>query len=363
MDFLITKQNTNMPTLSDKIDLKKPLVSIILPAFNEEAILKKNVSLLYDYLSTLNNLYNWEVLIINDGSTDNTKSIADSLVESKTNLRAYHHIVNRNLGTALRTGFKHSKGDYVIVLDIDLSYSPNHIGELLSEIETTEADMVIASPYMKGGKNTAVPRLRLLLSKTVNFMMRKASRLDIYTFTGMVRAYHGDFIRSLNTKSSTFDINTEILLKAYILRARVVEIPAHLDWSEQQKLGNTRTSSLRIVMGIFNGLANSFMFRPYMFFWILGLIIFILSFYIILWIFINTYNVYPMTAELAHGFEDRFSYAVSEVFRQRPYSFIVGGTTMIISIQLLGLGFISLQKKRYFDELFHLNSQILKNQK
>jgi len=116
-------------------------------------------------------------------------------------------------------------------------------------------------------------------------------------------------------------------------------------------------------MGIFNGLANSFMFRPYMFFWILGLIIFILSFYIILWIFINTYNAYPMTAELAQGFDDRFSYAVSEVFRQRPYSFIVGGTTMIISIQLLGLGFISLQKKRYFDELFHLNSQILKNQK
>ena len=56
-----------------------------------------------------------------------------------------------------------------------------------------------------------------------------------------------------------------------------------------------------------------------------------------------------MTAELAHGFEDRFSYAVSEVFRQRPYSFIVGGTTMIISIQLLGLGFISLQKKRYLN--------------
>ncbi|SIS37063.1 Glycosyltransferase involved in cell wall bisynthesis [Zobellia uliginosa] len=342
---------------------EKPLVSIILPAFNEEAILEKNVSLLYDYLQTLDNSYLWEVLIINDGSTDKTKAIADSLAESISNLRAYHHIVNRNLGTALRTGFQHSKGDYVIVLDIDLSYSPDHIGKLLSEIETTQADMVIASPYMKGGKNTDVPLLRLLLSKTVNFMMRKASRLNIYTFTGMVRAYQGNFIRSLNTKSSTFDINSEIILKAYILRARVVEIPAHLDWSEQKKMGKVRTSSLRIVMGIFNGLANSFMFRPYMFFWVLGLTIFILSLYIIIWIFINTYNVYPMTAEMAQGFENRFSLAVSEVFRQRPYSFIVGGTTMIISIQLLGLGFISLQKKRYFDELFHLNSAILRKTK
>ena len=352
-----------MPTLSNKIDLKKPLVSIILPAFNEEAILAKNVSLLYDYLSTLNNLYNWEVLIINDGSTDDTMTIADSLAETKNNLSAYHHIVNRNLGTALRTGFNKSKGKYVIVLDIDMSYSPDHIEKLLSKIVTAQADMVIASPYMKGGKNTAVPRLRLLLSKTVNYMMRKASRLNIYTFTGMVRAYNGNFIRSLNTKSSTFDINSEIILKAYILRARIIEIPAHLDWSEQIKLGKIRTSSLRIVKGIFNGLANSFMFRPYMFFWILGLVIFILSIYIIIWIFINTYSVYPMTAELAQGFEDRFSLAVSEVFRQRPYSFIVGGTTMIISLQLLGLGFISLQKKRYFDELFHLNSAILKASK
>ncbi|WP_276168401.1 glycosyltransferase family 2 protein [Zobellia alginiliquefaciens] len=341
----------------------KPLVSIVLPAFNEEAIIEKNVSLLYDYFSKLADLYSWEVLIINDGSTDNTKAIADSLANSIDNLRAYHHIVNRNLGTALRTGFQHSKGDYVIVLDIDLSYSPDHIEKLLSEIETTQADVVIASPYMKGGKNTAVPGLRLLLSKTVNFMMRKASRLNIYTFTGMVRAYNGEFIRSLNTKSSTFDINTEILLKAYILRARVIEIPAHLDWSEQQKLGKTRTSSLRIVMGIFNGLANSFMFRPYMFFWIFGLLIFLPSFYMILWIMIDAIQYYPMTMETANGFGHRFALAISKVFAERPYSFIVGGTAMIISIQLLSLGFISLQKKRYFDELFHLNSEILKKTK
>ena len=193
--------------------------------------------------------------------------------------------------------------------------------------------------------------------------MRKASRLNIYTFTGMVRAYKGDFVRSVNTKSSTFDINSELIFKAYILRALILEIPAHLDWTEQNKLGKTRASSLGLVMGILNGLANSFIFRPYALFWILGLLIFLISLYIIIWIFVNTYLAYPMTAEFANGFEERFSLAVSEVFRQRPYSFVVGGTTLIISIQLLGLGFLSLQKKRYFDELFHLNSTILKKTK
>ena len=344
-------------------NLKKPLVSIIIPAFNEEALLEKNIALLYDYLDTLNDKYDWEIIVVNDGSTDATGAIADSAAASFNNMKVFHHRTNRNLGTSMRTGISNSQGDYVVVLDIDLSYSPDHIGRLLLKIEDMEADMVIASPYMKGGKNTGVPFVRLVLSKTVNFLMRKASRLNIYTFTGMVRAYKGEFIRAVNTKSTTFDINPEIIFKAYILRAKVLEIPAHLDWTEQNKLGKTRTSSLRIVMGIFNGLANSFIFRPYAFFWIIGMLIFLISLYIIIWIFINTYQEFPLTATMASGFEERLTMAVSEVYRQRPYSFVVGGVTLIISIQLLGLGFLSLQKKRYFDELFHLNSAILKNTK
>ena len=320
-------------------NLKKPLVSIIIPAFNEEALLEKNIALLYDYLDTLNNKYDWEIIVVNDGSTDATGEIADSAAASFNNMKVFHHRTNRNLGTSMRTGISNSQGDYVVVLDIDLSYSPDHIGRLLLKIDDMDADMVIASPYMKGGKNTGVPFVRLVLSKTVNFLMRKASRLNIYTFTGMVRAYKGDFIRSVNTKSTTFDINPEIIFKAYILRAKVLEIPAHLDWTEQNKLGKTRTSSLRIVMGIFNGLANSFIFRPYAFFWIIGMLIFLISLYIIIWIFINTYQEFPLTATMANGFEERLTMAVSEVYRQRPYSFVVGGVTLIISIQLLGLGF------------------------
>lgn len=352
-----------MKPKQDNTSKEKPLVSIILPAYNEEAIIEKNFAILLKYLESLKDRYDWEFLIINDGSKDKTGLLADSLAKAHDNVFVHHHKTNRNLGTSMRTGFNNSKGDYVVVIDIDLSYSPDHIGQLLSKIQESEADMVIASPYMKGGKNTGVPFARLLLSKTVNYLMRKASNLNIYTFTGMVRAYDGEFVRSVNTKSGTFDINPELILKAHILRARVIEIPAHLDWTEQNKLGKIRTSSLRIFMGILNGLANSFIFRPYAFFWFVGFLIFLVSLYILIWIFINTYNAYPETAALADGFDARLTMAVSEVFRQRPYSFIVGGTTLIISIQLLGLGFLSLQKKRYFDELFHLNSAILRNTK
>ncbi len=349
-----------MTLLNTDVTEKRPLVSVILPAYNEESIVEKNIECLYDYLETLGRQYSWEVLLVNDGSSDKTGSIIDALACIYPNLTALHHITNRNLGHALRTGFQNAQGDYIIVLDIDLSYAPYHIGELLSKIAEFDADMVIASPYMKGGKNTAVPRLRLLLSKTVNYMMRKASGLDIYTFTSMARVFKGDFLRALNTKSSTFDINSELIFKAYVLRAKVVEIPAHLDWSEQRKLGKTRTSSLSIIKGILNGLINSFIFRPYLFFWVLGITIFIISLYIIIWVFMNTYLMYPVTEGLTEGFGNRFSLAVSKVYGERPYAFVIGGITLIISIQIMGLGFISLQNKRYFDELFHLNSAILK---
>lgn len=349
-----------MTLANTDITEKRPLVSVILPVYNEEAIVEKNIGRLYAYLETLERQYSWEVLLVNDGSSDKTGTLVDALACIYPNLIVLHHITNRNLGHALRTGFQNAQGKYIIVLDIDFSYAPYHIGKLLSKIEEHDADMVIASPYMKGGKNTAVPRLRLLLSKTINYMMRKASGLNIYTFTGMVRAFKGDFLRTLNTKSSTFDINSEMIFKAYILRAKIVETPAHLDWSEQIKLGKTRTSSLRIFKGIFNGLVNSFIFRPYLFFWLLGITIFLISLYIIIWIFVNTYFQYPMAAELTDGLGNTFSLAVSMVYQERPYAFVVGGVTLIISIQIMGLGFISLQNKRYFDELFHLNSAILK---
>ena len=101
--------------------MEKPLVSIILPAYNEEVLIERNIGILYKYLETLPKKFLWEILVVNDGSQDKTGEIAEKLKDSYSNLRVFHHKVNRNLGTALRTGFKNSLGDYVIVMDIDLS--------------------------------------------------------------------------------------------------------------------------------------------------------------------------------------------------------------------------------------------------
>ena len=94
----------------------------------------------------------------------------------------------------------------------------------------------------------------------------------------------------------------------------------------------------------------------------IGLVLLLISVYIIAWIFIQTFNILPEIPLVLGNFEDRFGLAVATVFKERPYSFMVGGITLITSLQFLSTGFLSLQNKRYFDELFHINTTLLKNQ-
>ena len=335
----------------------RPLVTLITPAYNEEAIIQESLTRLCAYMKDLEDRYRWEILVVNDGSADNTAKLADAFAAGHAQVRVVHHRVNRNLGQALQTGFRHAQGDLVIVLDLDLSYGPDHIKRLLDEQEDTDADIVIASPYMKGGKVTAVPFLRELLSRTVNRIMRMASARDIYTFTSMVRVYKGSFLRTLNLKSSTYDVNPEILHKAIILRARIREIPAHLDWSFQNSVGTSRTSSMRIIKGILAGLMTGFIFRPYMFFMMIGLLLLLPSFYMIGWIFVHTFQTMAVL-EPSELYNTAFSQAVADVFNQRPHAFFVGGISLIVALQFLGISFLSLQSKRYFDELFHISTTL-----
>jgi len=341
---------------------KKPKISVLLPAYNEEAIIEKNVGIIQDYMVGLASKYDWEICIVNDGSKDKTGEIADQLATKNKNIRVVHHIVNLNLGRALQTGFRETSGDCIIVLDLDLSYSVDHIEKLADTFFNTYADVVVASPYMKGGKVTAVPFFRALLSRFVNRFMRLAAQEKYYTFTGMVRAYKGEFIRSLNLKTKDYEVNPEIMYKSMILRARIIEIPAHLDWTEQNKVKQVRTSSIRILRGFFSGLMSGFIFRPYIFFIGFGFILLLVSFYIIGWLLYHTIAIMPEISVETSYFDDKFSYAIAQVFRERPHSFFVGGFTLLAAIQVLSLGFMSLQSKRYFEEIFHLSTNILKGQ-
>jgi glycosyltransferase involved in cell wall biosynthesis len=337
---------------------KKPFITIVAPCYNEEAILNTNINTIITYLES--KTYQWEVLIINDGSSDRTGEIADELEIQNKLIRVIHHPINLNLGNALQTGFRNAKGEIVVVLDIDLSYAVEIIEKLVDTMILKNADIVIASPYMKGGKVTAVPFLRKIMSKWVNRFMKFSAQDKYNTFTGMVRAYRTSFIRSVNLKTRDYEINPEILYKAMILRAIIVEIPAHLDWTEQNKFAEKRTSSIRIIRGFFSGLMSAFIFRPYIFFMGIGAILMTLSLYQLIWLLIDTFSYWHTILVHEIQTDSPFSYSLAVQFKKNPQSFLVGGITFLAAIQFLSLGFLSLQSKRYFEELFHLGTSLKK---
>ncbi len=92
----------------------KKMVSIVAPAYNEESIIEESLGVLYRYMRTMEDEYDWEIIVVNDGSKDRTGELADNFAEKHHQVIVIHHAVNQNLGMALKTGFQKTKGDYVI---------------------------------------------------------------------------------------------------------------------------------------------------------------------------------------------------------------------------------------------------------
>jgi hypothetical protein len=204
---------------------------------------------------------------------------------------------------------------------------------------------------MKGGRTTAIPWRREVMSKGVNRLLAVTSQSDVSTVTGMVRTYDGPFIRSLDLKSMGPEINTEILYKTQIMRGRVVEIPAHLDWSDQEERMRTRRVSLRVSTTSKLLMFSSFLFRPIMFFLVPGLILGVIALWTLGGVFLMVLEQFPATTG---SLDNRITDAFARAYDIRPHSFIVGGIAAVIAVQLVSLGVLAHQSKRYFEENYHL---------
>lgn len=341
---------------------RKPLVSLIVPALNEAAIVQRNLVRLCDYMRGLEAEYDWEIVFVNDGSRDNTGELAEAFARTQKNVRVLHHITNFGLGQAFKFAFRHCRGDYIVTLDIDLSYAPEHIGRLLEKIRETRAKIVLASPYMQGGQISNVPRLRKILSVWANRFLSLFAHGHLSTLTCMVRAYDGDFVRSLNLRATGMEVMPEMIYKAMILRGRIEQIPAHLDWGVQQGPVKRR-SSMRILRQIFSTLLSGFIFRPFMFFIAPGMLLLLFSLWVNAWMFVHFFEQYFDSALVVGAGSDRVSSAVAAAYGLYPHTFIVGLLSLMLSIQLIGLGIMALQSKNYFEEIFHLASGIYREQR
>jgi glycosyltransferase involved in cell wall biosynthesis len=332
-----------------------PLLSVVVPVFNEQALLEKHLAKIVAYLRAIEIEFRWELIIVNDGSIDNTTKITNEFAEGQPNVVVLHHPKNFGLGQAMRFGFNNTRGDIVVTMDIDLSYDVEHIGELIRSIRDRNAKIALASPYMRGGSIRNVPWLRRNLSVWGNRFLSFFARGHFSTLTSMMRAYDGNFIRSVNLRSMGMDIMPETVNKAMILGGSIVEIPGRLDWGPQREYSESRISSMQIVRHIFATILAGFIFRPFLFFIIPGLAIAAFSLYVNFWMIVHYFDELRdlRTVSESAGWTDAFAAA----YQSHPHTFIFGLLTAMLSVQLIGLGILAVQSKRYFDELFDLGSQ------
>jgi glycosyltransferase involved in cell wall biosynthesis len=245
--------------------------TVLLPAHNEAAVIADTLHRVAHVLRSQLPERDWEVLVVDDGSTDDTAGLTEIAAAALTapglTVRLLRHLRNRGLGGALQTGFAASTGDVVVVVDCDLSYHPDHIPGLVRAVEDGRAQIAVASPYMPGGRTIGIPAGVERRSRMANRFLAALSDSDLHTFTGMVRAYDGPFIRELALKSLDDIINVETLYKTGLLHGRVVEVPATLDWSglsaraARNPLLGRRTRAKTLEM-----LVRGVLYRPYLVF-------------------------------------------------------------------------------------------------
>jgi hypothetical protein len=153
------------------------------------------------------------------------------------------------------------------------------------------------------------------------------------------------------------EVMPETIYKSMVLRATIDQVPATLDWGLQAGPG-ARKSSMRILRHVLGTLLSGFVFRPFVFFVLPGLVLLVFSLYVNVWMLVHFFQA---LGELPPETTGRLSVAVANAYQQFPHTFIVGLFSLTLSVQLISLGFISLQNKSYFEEMFHIASTIKRN--
>ena len=249
----------------------RPLVSYVLPAFNEEAVVEPHLDELYRYAKRLT-AYPFEMIVVDDGSSDRTGPLADAFAARYPNVTVLHHLANRGLCGALQTGIAHARGDLILTLDLDLSYAPYHVGLMLRALEQTNAAMVLASPYMRGGQVRNVPWLRRELSLWANRYLSIAAGGAVATSTCMVRGYNAAALRKLALEPADADYNHKTLFAALRRGMPIREIPARLEWRTSPDLAVPRRSSLKLFSHAWDVVMSGMRHRPSMWLAIPGLV-------------------------------------------------------------------------------------------
>ncbi len=194
---------------------KNPQLSVVIPLHNEAVTLDELYERVRAAVETLD--YRWEMVLIDDGSTDATPRILDSLFEKDPRLTVVHLRKNYGQTAALMAGFEHARGEVIVSLDGDLQHAPEEIPEFVKKIEEGY-DMV-------SGWRTARSDAfwtRTFPSRIANWLIGKVSGVNVHDFGTTFKAYRREVLEDLHLYG---DLHRFVPALIALNGAKIIEIP------------------------------------------------------------------------------------------------------------------------------------------
>lgn len=244
-------------------------VSVVCPFFNEKLILKRAIAGMLQQLRRSG--LNWELVLVNDGSADESLLIAMECLASESNARVISYKKNQGRGYALWRGIQESSGDIVVTTEIDLSWGEDIVETIARKFsEDPLLDAVVASPNISGGGYKNVPARRVLISRLGNRLLRLLFTKQITMYTGMTRGYRREIIKNFSCDERGKEFHLDVVFKLILLQCNIEEVPAILEWKDSKLSdgsGGKRKSSSKILRLISTHLNFAAFANPIRYFW------------------------------------------------------------------------------------------------
>lgn len=188
--------------------MKAQSISLVFPAWNEEAYTEQALNTALRVLSALSS--DFEIIMVNDGSTDRTEALALHLAAQHPQIRVISHAKNLKLGYALRTGFSAASKDIICYSDMDLPFHLHEIGHALQLLNTLNADMICA---YRRNRRAEGPR-RIIYSSVYNRLIQSVFRIPIQDINFSFKLIRRHVLQTIPLQSQGSFIDAELVIRA-----------------------------------------------------------------------------------------------------------------------------------------------------
>jgi len=292
-------------------------LSIVIPLFNEQDSLTELTESIQSIV--LNQGLDYEIILIDDGSTDKSWSIITNICSKYSNIKGIRFLRNFGKSQALAAGFELCKGEVVITMDADLQDDPNEIPDLYKKIALSNFDLV--SGWKKKRYDSLI--FKNLPSKIFNWAARKTSGIKLNDFNCGIKAYKNVVIKEIKLTGGMHRY-IPVLAKNAGFKNITEKIVIH----HPRKHGDTKYGPDRFVKGFLDLITLWFIHRfgkrPMHFFGLIGSVMLVIGFLFSLYL----------------GFDKLFIERSGRLITQRP-EFYIALTTMIIGSQFFLAGFLA----------------------